>query len=285
MSRGADVTVVTYRKYPDLPPDDQLFRRALDARGVRVRAAVWTDPTVDWSASPLTVIRATWDYPQRFAAFQAWLDQVEHATRLVNDAATVRWNVHKRYLAELASRGIAIAPTAFVGVDEAVELAALCRARGWDDVVLKPSVGGSSFGARRFRGKELASTGAAHLRMLRLRGTVLVQAYVPEVETAGERAHVFVGGAWSHAVRKVPFNDATETTAETLHQPDDAELTFVHGVLAALDGPPLAYARVDVLPTAHGLVLMELELIEPSLYFELAPPSADRLAEAVLQTR
>jgi glutathione synthase/RimK-type ligase-like ATP-grasp enzyme len=278
---GADVTLVTYERYPALPPDDQLVAHALARRGVSVRAAVWSDPQVDWSVSPLTVLRATWDYPQRFAEFQAWLARVERATTLVNDAATVRWNAHKRYLAELAKRGVAIVPTLVVGADEAIDLVAATRARGWDDVVLKPCVGGSAYGTLRVRGAAIGEAGAEHLRALQRSGDVLVQSYLTAVETAGERAHIVIDGVWSHAVRKVPFNDATETTGEVLHEPSPEERAFVERVLATLPAR-LPYARVDVVPTADGLVLMELELIEPSLYFELAPGSADRLAAVVI---
>jgi hypothetical protein len=280
VARGADVTLVTYERYPALPPDDQLVARALERRGVSVRAAVWTDPHVDWSASPLTVLRATWDYPQRFAEFQAWLARTEEVTTLVNDAATVRWNAHKRYLAELSERGVTIVPTLVVRADEAIDLTAATRARGWNDVVLKPCVGGSSYGTLRVRGDAIGDVGAVHLRWLQRSGDVLVQRYLTEVETAGERAHIVIDGVWSHAVRKVPFNDATETSGEVLHAPSPEERAFVDGVLATLAAPP-PYARVDVVPTAAGLVLMELELIEPSLYFELAPGSADRLAGVV----
>src|SRR5271155_2626408 len=118
-----DVTIVTYEKYPDLAPDDRIFRDALIGLGASVRTAVWSDPTVDWAHSPVTVIRAAWDYPQRYPEFGEWLDRVEGRTKLVNAAEIVRWNMHKHYLAELSALGIAIAPTVFVEPHEAIDLA------------------------------------------------------------------------------------------------------------------------------------------------------------------
>ena len=107
MSAGHDVTIVTYENYPDLAPDDQIFRDVLVRRGANVRCAIWSDPDVDWSASPLAVIRATWDYPQRYPEFWKWLARVETRTHLINDPQTVRWNSHKRYLADLERSAVA----------------------------------------------------------------------------------------------------------------------------------------------------------------------------------
>ena len=247
-----------------------------------MRIAVWSDEHIDWGRSPVTVVRAAWDYPQRFAEFRSWLDRVERKTRLINDPAIVRWNVHKRYLAELAALGIAIAPTVFVAKDDDLDLAEICRARGWTDVVLKPCVSGSSFGAARMQGAAIAAAGVAHARGLQQLGDVMVQPYIRSIEDEGERAYIFIGGAFSHAVRKVPFSSSTVTTGEELHVPPQPELDFARSVLGVLREQP-AYARVDVVPTADGPVLMELELVEPTLYFEFEPRAAQRLADLVLR--
>ncbi|HTX59163.1 MAG TPA: hypothetical protein VMH02_05745 [Verrucomicrobiae bacterium] len=276
-----DVTLVAYEKYPALAPDDVVFREALERCGASVRVAVWSDRGVDWSRSPVTVLRETWDYPQRYDEFLSWLGAVESQTRVINDPALVRWNVDKRYLADLERAGIAIVPTAFVEPSEARDAAELCAARNWDDVVMKPSVGGSSFLAARFRGAAIASDGRRHLRSLLQRGAALIQPYQAQVETQGERALIAIGGALTHAVSKATFNSATETTSERLHEPTAAETAFAHRALAALPAPP-AYARIDLIPSSAGPLLLELEVVEPSLYFAFEPSSAQRLARAVL---
>ncbi len=135
MSDAFDVTLVTYEKYPDLAPDDTIFRDALVRRGAKVRSAIWSDHAVDWSLSPVALIRATWDYPQRFPEFWRWLAHVESQTHLINDPQTVRWNSHKRYLADLERSGSRIVPTIFVNAALDFELADACAARGWVDVV------------------------------------------------------------------------------------------------------------------------------------------------------
>jgi glutathione synthase/RimK-type ligase-like ATP-grasp enzyme len=283
LSGAFDVTLVTYEKYPELAPDDRIFQDALVRRGANVRCAIWSDPAVDWSASPLAVIRATWDYPQRFAEFWKWLAHVETRTHLINDPQTVRWNAHKRYLADLERSGGRIVPTIFVDASLEFELADACAGRGWDDVVIKPCVGGSSYGARRMRGDEIAGNGVRHLSSLLESGEAMVQPFLHETETIGELACIFIDGAFSHAVRKAPFNSSTVTTSERIYDLAEDDLGFVRDIVEGLERTP-AYARVDIVPTALGTVLMELELIEPTLYLGLRPSAAERLADCVLRT-
>jgi hypothetical protein len=263
-----------------LAPDDCIFRDALRRRGVPVRTAIWNDPAVDWSATPVTVIRAAWDYPQRVAAFEGWLERVEGRTTLMNGVPTVRWNMHKRYLAKLHRDGVDIAPTEFLHAGPSVDLVALCQDRGWRDVVIKPCIAGGSYGAKRFSFDDIARAGTLHARALTQRGDAMVQPFLHEVETLGERAYIFIGGVFTHAVRKVAFNSATVTTAEERIAPVDAELAFARAVLHRVAPPPV-YARVDVVPVGGRPHLMELELIEPTLYFGLEPVAAEKFAGIV----
>jgi glutathione synthase/RimK-type ligase-like ATP-grasp enzyme len=276
-----DVTIVTYERYPDLAPDDRILRDALLRHGASVRTSVWSDPGVDWSRSPVTLIREMWDYPQRYAQFLRWIDNVETKTRLINDPKTVRGNAHKSYIGELERRGFAIVPTIFVRLKDDFDLLAACRRRGWTDVVIKPCVGGSSYGTRRLREREIEGEGGAHLRELLQTGEAMLQPYLPEIEAVGEIACIFIDGALTHAVRKAPFNSSTVTTTEELYELPARDRKFVTGLVAALAPKPL-YARVDIVPTQRGARLMELELIEPTLYFGLNPDAAERLARCVL---
>ena len=110
----------------------------------------------------------------------------------------------------------------------------------------------------------------------------MVQPYLREVETVAERALVFIGGRYSHAIRKAPFNPgaAGGSSAERPHEASDAEIAFAEEVLRAC-ARELAYARVDFVPTEGGPLLMELELIEPALFFRHGARSAEALASVI----
>ncbi len=254
----------------------------------------WDDPSVDWSSFGAAWIRSTWDYTGRSDEFLTWTARVAALTRLWNPAEVVAWNSHKSYLLELAAAGVAVVPTEPVAAGTAVDLVALMDDRGWDEVVVKPAVGAGAVGAERVpRSRARAWTEADRARTAPDR---LVQPLVVEVAD-GEVSLLVVEGRLTHAVRKVPAPGDFRVHAhlggrELAHEPTPAERDLARAVLAVdalADGPlasggePLLYARVDCVTTAQGPQLMELELIEPSLFLPLAPPDARRtLADAVV---
>jgi hypothetical protein len=277
-----DVTIATHAEMREGSTDDRLLGAALVAAGARVRLAVWNDPAIDWAASRLTVIRSTWDYHLDPRGWFAWLDAASAVTCLVNAADILRWNSDKRYLLALDRAGVPIVPTAHASRGGAADLAELCRARGWTDVVVKPAIGASAKGAARFDASALASDGQAHLDGLLAAGDALVQPFQAAVEVERERSLVVIGGRLSHAFTKPAFLRGTgDGLGEALHEPTPAECAVAERAVAAAPGP-VAYARVDMVPAADGPRLMELELIEPDLGLRLRPGASDALAAVIL---
>ncbi len=276
----------------DLPTgdgDDLPLLHALTERGHLVSMVPWDQPDVDWSAFDATVIRATWNYTFDYDNFRTWVSSVP---RLHNPAPVVLPNTDKGYLATLADAGLPVVATTVVPPGTEPELPAS------GEFVLKPSLGAGSRGAARF---DAARPGAhqqarEHARQLHAAGrTVLVQPYLDAVDTAGETALVFLDGAFSHAIRKGPMLEPDvryRIDGEALYvpehitprQPSPDELAVAERVLAHASAglaEPLLYARIDLLPSPDGPVLVELELVEPSLFLGHAPGAADRLAAAI----
>ncbi len=280
-----DVTIATHAEMPGGSTDDRLLADALAAAGARVRLSVWNDPDVDWSHSRRIVIRSTWDYHLDPVAWFRWLAAASSVSRVINDSGVVRWNSDKRYLLDLERAGVAIVPTEFVMRDRPVDLAALCAARGWRDIVVKPAIGASAKGAERFTHASIAAGGGAaqaHLDALLLHGHALVQPFQDAVNDARERSLVYIGGAFSHAFTKPPFlRGVGDGLGEQRHEPGAAERLLGDHALEAARGVA-TYARVDVVPTPDGPRLMELELIEPDLGLRLSPGSVEALAQAIL---
>jgi glutathione synthase/RimK-type ligase-like ATP-grasp enzyme len=277
-----DVTIATHAEMPAGSTDDRLFVDALVAAGARARPAVWNDAAIDWSAAPRTVIRSTWDYHLQPAVWFDWLASASRLTRLINDPETVRWNSDKRYLLDLRAAGVPIVPTEHVARGSSVNLAAYCAARGWDDVVLKPAIGASAKGAARSAADAIREKGQAHLDALLRKGDALIQPFQPAVVVERERSLVYVDGAFSHAFTKPPFLTGTgDGLGEAIHDATPAERALADAALRAVPRPPI-YARVDVVPTPDGPVLMELELIEPDLGLRLEPGAAAALARAIV---
>jgi glutathione synthase/RimK-type ligase-like ATP-grasp enzyme len=233
---------------------------------------VWNDPTADWAGYDAVWIRSTWDYTERYAAFLDWLDVVEAATDVWNPAPVMRWNSHKSYLLDLAERGVDVVPTTLVREGDTLVLDRILDEQGWTDAVVKPAVSVGAIGASRVHRVDAAGwTPEPHL------GDLLVQPLMAGV-AEGETSMIAIDGQVTHAVRKIPeagdFRVHVEYGGrEVVHQPEPAELELAARALEAV-GRPLLYARVDCVATEEGPRLMELELIEPSLFLPLAPPAA-----------
>lgn len=280
-SRAVELRIATCRPLPEPDHDEDLLLDALAAAGVSARTAAWHDDDEPWDAPIPTVIRSTWDYIHDVDGFIAWTGRAAAAGPLWNPPEAIRANAHKRYLLDLAAAGIHVAPTVLVPRDGERDLAVLCRDRGWDDVVVKPAVGASSFGTRRLQPG--AADAQAHLDGLLERTDALVQPYLSSVDGSGERALVWIDGRFTHAVRKAPrFSGGDEHVSGAVDIAAD-ERALGERALAHVGGD-LLYARVDVARDEQGEpIVMELELIEPSLFLLQHPPALDRLVGALVR--
>jgi glutathione synthase/RimK-type ligase-like ATP-grasp enzyme len=285
------VALATCSQMPSGDDDSRLLDAALRADGIEASWRVWNDPDADWSRFDLVIVRSTWDYTVDRGAFIDWTRRVP---RLANPTDVIAWNTDKTYLRDVSDAGIEVVPTAWIEPGRAVELPG-------GEFVVKPSVGASSNGAGRFDSAAAGQLDAArvHAGMLHDAGrTVMVQPYLADVDTAGETALSYFDGKFSHAVRKgamLPQSTAYGLASGlstslslperiTPRQPDTAELRLGDQVLDLIRdrfGGELLYARIDVLPTPDGPVVIELELTEPSLFLEHDASAAGQFAAAV----
>lgn len=278
------IALATSAALPGLSPDDRHLLLALRRLGVAAEPVVWEDPHHDWKTSRACVIRSTWDYAYRRASFLGWAQRVARDIPLWNSAAMVEWNTHKRYLLDLADRGVPTVPTRILHAGPASRLSAVMEQAGWSDVILKAAVAQTGRYLLRVPPGRLAA-GQRHLHRLQPHEDMLMQPFLPGVTEEGETSIVFVEGEISHAVRKRPaagefrvhddYGGTVERATPTAAQGDVA----TRAVRAA--GEPLLYARVDLVPGPTGPVVMELEVVEPDLFFGHAAGAADRMAEAI----
>lgn len=275
--------LATYRELPLLAADDQLLQTALLRRGYAADAVVWDDPTVDWQRYDAVVVRSCWDYHRRPDDFRGWIDRLERlGVRLWNPPALLRWNLDKRYLRDLADRGVPVVPTVYLERGAAPDLGALLRERGWNEAVVKPAIAATSFHTWRTP-TVTATADQERFAALLAERALLVQPLLPQI-VAGEWSLLFFDGRFSHAVLKRPApgdfrsQDEFGGTAER-SEPPPGVVGQAQAVLEAIAGPCL-YARVDGLLVDGVFTLMELELIEPSLFLGLAPEAAERLVAA-----
>ena len=249
--------------------------------------AVWEDPYIDWSAAKLCVIRSTWDYAYRLRPFLEWVKLASSETVLWNPPGAVHWNTHKSYLVDLPIHAdVPTTPTVLLEHGRPVRLAELIAEHGWSDVVIKAAVAQSGRYAMRVQPHEM-DAGQAHLDRLLPNEDMIVQPFLTSIAERGEVSLVFIDGEFSHAVRKraVPGEFRVHSDwggSERLDEPTDEELHTAQLAMRAVFDP-LLYGRVDLVQGNDGApVVMELEVVEPELFFELSPDGTRALTNAII---
>ena len=270
------IAVVTSTQWSRGHPDDVSLFVAMPRFGLQPEPRVWSDPNVPWERHDAILVRTPWDYFRRWPEFSAWLDRIGSLdVPVINPVPLLRWNADKRYLLALEAAGVAVVPTRFV---EAGRIMPALEACGWRDLVVKPTVSGGAWDTLRLKPAEFAAR-AAELELLARKHTLMLQPYLPEVETDGEWSLVYFGSEFSHAVRKRPR--AGDFRVQEKHgggheraEPGVELVAQGRAVLAALPGlgfDTCLYARVDGVVSGGRLLLMELEVLEPQLFLAGAP--------------
>ncbi len=268
-----------------LAADDRLAVRRLEGAGVRVEAVVWNDERVRWSSFDAVIIRSTWDYHLQAHAFKRWLSRLRAAGVPVwNSPAIIGWNMDKGYLEHLSRAGISVVPTVRISLADVVPLRSVLKRHGWSRAVVKPSVSASAYDTWQTT-TELAAFGDARVAVMLEHSDVLVQPFIEAIEQ-GEWSLVFLGGEFSHAVIKRTAKDDFRVQRECGGSAERAVprgelIEFGRRVLACAPDATL-YARVDACVVDNKPMVMELELIEPSLFLDLDGGAPQRFAEAIL---
>jgi hypothetical protein len=278
------IALATSEELPDLDPDSQLLLPELAERGIDAQPVVWSDPDVDWSSYEAIVVRSTWDYFYRAREWADWLDRVEAAgVPMLNPVGIVRWNSHKSYLEQLAQADVPVVDTVMTRGMGRVDLGDLVAGAGWEDAIVKPAIDGGA--ARLFRLSDVDDA-QARFEALAAEGDVLVQPFLPSIQTEGELSLFYFGGELSHTVVKHP--KAGDIRVQPQHGGTyeligpTSEMIHVAGrVFDAIDAE-LLYARVDLVRAPDNtLRLIELEAIEPLLFLEVDDAAAGRFANAL----
>lgn len=262
------------------------LQRALDGMGIRTAPTPWTEHVDSGSglkgyARVLPLL--AWGYHRDHARWlRACASWERDGVMLSNPASVLAWNSDKRYLASLAGRGVAIPPTLFTDELCAERVERAFAETGADELIAKPAVSGGAWKTQRVR------RGDAIEEMSGI--AMLVQPYLPTIESEGETSLLYFGGRLSHAVNKRPVAGDFRIQEEfggqytLLASPPAGAVALAGQVLAAV-GEPLLYARIDVVPDADGRwLLMEAELIEPDFYLGVDPSQGAGFARALRES-
>jgi glutathione synthase/RimK-type ligase-like ATP-grasp enzyme len=286
------IALATCTDLPHLDGDEEPLVAALRARAIDVVMPAWDQGDAPFLASDLTVIRSTWDYTTKLDAFIAWAQRLEDQGACVqNKASVVRWNTHKRYLQTLADEGIPVVPTVHTQAGARIDVKAMLKERDWTrGAVIKPAVSAGSRDTVRVHG--LATEEAQALAdALAPTRDLMIQPFVDGI-AHGELSLHFVDGAFTHAVNKVPkgedFRSQPEFGSQVTRVEPDAHARHIAKSALATTGGNLLYGRVDLVPANADATdgpwwLIELELVEPSMYLRFDERAAETFADAIVR--
>jgi glutathione synthase/RimK-type ligase-like ATP-grasp enzyme len=277
------VGLATAAHLPSGSEDDQVLIHAMRAAGIDPVSVIWDEPQ-RWNDFDVVILRSIWDYHLKYPRFLAWLDELDRAGVPVHNCTQlVRWNADKKYMLELEQKGVRITPSRLCTAADQISLADVAASTRWRSLVIKPTVASTGYETW-LCDAPVSDEAERQFAEQKQRMNVLVQEYAPGVQH-GEVSLVFLNGRYSHAVLKraagTEFRVHIEHggTVESVY-PTSAHIEWAESVVAA-SPYPWTYARVDMVTDASGPLLMELELLDPELFFKYQPHSTQQMITAL----
>lgn len=292
-----DVVILTENRFvnpPEITPyiknvlwEDRLVQEALERKGLSVTRIAWENPNFDWSSARLALVRSTWNYSHQVEIFTKWFKKVQQLTQIVNVPEIIEWNMDKHYLKDLSDKGITIPPTIFAHKGDNISLKAFFEKGGWSEAVVKPTVSAGAKHTYCINAENISEFEAIFKEVI-AQEDMIIQPFLKNVIERGEISLMVMNGKYTHAViKKAKSGDfrVQEKWGGSVHHynPTPEEMAFSEQAVAACEPTP-QYARIDIAyDNEEQIVLIELELFEPELWFRFKPEAADELAESMFE--
>jgi len=280
------IGLLTCEKLPELTPADQHLIPELAKHSIMAKAVIWDDKTVSWNDFDYLIFRNTWDYFEKEPDFNLWLDQIEKlGIKTLNPIEVIKQNKHKFYLREMEKDGISILPTIFIEKTNDLKLKEIVPSH-WKKAVIKPAFSAGSYLTEVFDISDIEKINAQY-KDIASEKELLLQEFMPEIQNLGETSFIFFNKKFSHAVNKKPVEGDFRVQSQfggkyNLVQPSQELIEKAQKIVDTFQYS-LLYARVDGIVIENELYLMEIECIEPDLYFDLSEGSIERFVGATLE--
>jgi len=280
------IGLLTCEKLPDLTISDQQLIPELAKHNLMAKAVIWNDKTINWSDFDYLIFRNTWDYFEKETEFNLWLDQIERlGIKTLNPIEVIKQNKHKFYLREIEKKGISILPTIFIDKTNHLNLAEIIPLH-WKKAVIKPAFSAGSYLTEVFDVTDIQEINKNYATIASEK-EFLLQEFMPEIQNLGESSFIFFNKKFSHAVNKKPIEGDFRVQSQfggryTLIQPTPELIDKAHKVVNTFQDK-LLYARVDGIVIDTELHLMEIECIEPDLYFDISEGALERFVASIIE--
>ncbi len=270
------IGIATYQdtgRYLSLVPDeDEMLVNLFQKNGHEVELAIWDNPSINWKKFDVVIIKSTWDYfIEKINLFYNWLDHLkQNNIPCLNNPNLIRWNSDKHYLLDIAWAGLNIVPTYIIEKNESFDLKLLFEKFNTDELIIKPCISGGAMNTIRVN----TETYTEHIDQLKewtSTEAYLVQPLKKEILTDGEWSFIFFNGKFSHQILKTAKEGEFRIQhffGGKINTPENNEALIIEAQ-NYIDrfAKDALYARVDGVWSNNQFELMELELIEPYLFF------------------
>ena len=267
---------------------DHLLIEPMESNGWELSFLPWDEKDIDWNDYDYVIVRSTWDYQSRLNDFIGVLNKIENSdAMLINPIKTIKWNIEKSYLIDLEKKGVSIIPSIFQKNYDPEVIYESFQDFDCDKIILKPVVGANASFTELIRQDDLKIS-QKKLKKDYSNRPFIIQPFFESVITKGELSLIFFNNKLSHAISKIPQIGDFRVQEEhggiisLVNKVNHKILDFCDKILTNLP-EKCFYARIDLLLENDFPFLMEVELIEPSLYFNLKPGSNDFFAKELVK--
>lgn len=281
-----NIALLTCERLPNLTEYDQLLIPELAKHNIQSKAVIWNDKSVNWNDYDYLIFRNTWDYYEKETEFNHWLNHIEElGIKTLNALEIIQQNKHKFYLQTLEKQGLKILPTVFIKKTTKLNLPEIIP-NHWKKAVIKPAFSAGSYLTEVFDVIDIEKTNQQY-QSIAVQKELLLQEFMPEIQTEGETSFIFFNKKFSHAVNKKPKNGDFRIQVQfggqyTAFKPNDALIYQAQQIVNTFP-EALLYARVDGIISNNQLQLMEIECIEPDLYFQYGEGALQRFVDSILK--
>ncbi len=280
------IALLTCQKLPNLLETDQKLIPELAKHNITAKAVIWDDKTINWENFDILIFRNTWDYYEKQTEFDTWLEKIKKLKiRTLNSIEIINQNKHKFYLRELQKQGFKILPTIFIDKTNNLNIQKIIP-NHWKKAVIKPAYSGGSYQTQLFEISEIDKVNQQYLSIAAEK-ELLLQEFMPEIKTLGETSFIFFNKKFSHAVNKTPIEGEFRIQVQfggkyQLIQPSEILIQKAQKIVNTFSDD-LLYARVDGIIIENELHLMEIECLEPDLYFSLSEGSINKFVNSIME--
>ncbi len=285
------IAIVSSQRWVGQVLEEQWLQAELKKSGYNADNVAWNDPSISWNKYQAVILRSAWGYHRYLTQFHQWLNTLDQLNiPMYNSTAIVRWNMYKdQQWSFFQQQKLATIPSVFVKKDQILNFSNNTKlekeqplesiiSSAFDDpetqFVVKPIVSGSGentyviSNAAESRNNQITmAEGQLALNRIVQENPdhgALIQPFIPEIDQ-GEHSFVFFDRELSHVILRFPgiLGEAKLIHEVNTYSPEMKSL--VDQVMLSLADKDILYTRVDVVETANGPLLMELELVEPHL--------------------